>query len=276
MGNTSGPFRNAARYMMEEAFVIKIGSVLDDEAAIRTFSQDVASTPVAKILVHGGGRRATEVASALDVASKMVNGRRITDDRMLEVVTMVYAGLINKQLVALLQSAGIDALGLSGADGNVILAEKRPTQGEVDYGWAGDIKAVNIDLLRALMDGGSVPVLNAITHDGNGQLLNTNADTIASRTASCLAEAMETHLVFLFDFPGVLKNIEDPKSLITHLNFHQYEELKARGEIIGGMLPKLENAFSTIKAGVSSVRIGAIGATKDILEGQGPFTLLTP
>ena len=214
------------------------------------------------VLVHGGGRRADEVLKATGAKPQMIEGRRITDHETLEVVTMVYAGSINKDIVAQLQARGTNAIGLSGADGNAILATKRPVRA-IDYGYAGDVVAVNAPLLDALLRLGLRPVLCPITHDRHGQLLNTNADTIANETARALAAAGHTvQLHYCFEFPGVMRDIHDPESVIDRLTPGSYERYRSEGVISGGMIPKLDNAFGAIAAGVDTVVIGDIAALR--------------
>jgi acetylglutamate kinase len=205
-------------------------------------------------LVHGGGRSATKIAARLGIESKMVNGRRITDADMLSVVTMVYGGLVNKNIVAGLQAKGVNALGLTGADMNVILSDKRPVK-EVDYGFVGDVKQVNADLLAQLIQQGVVPVMAPLTHDGQGHILNTNADTIAGETAKALARNFDVTLIYCFEKAGVLLDENDDNSVIPTLSRSQFNEYVEKGIIRGGMIPKLENAFQSIESGVSKVII---------------------
>ena len=206
-------------------------------------------------MVHGGGRRATQVAASLGIESKMVNGRRITDAEMLNVVTMVYGGLVNKNLVARLQANGVNALGLTGADIDVIRSHKRPLKDGIDYGFVGDVDKANGQMLSRLIEEGITPVMAPLTHDGQGTILNTNADTIASETAKALAPYYDVTLIFSFEKKGVLSNPDDDDSVIpviTHADFIKYKE---DGTISGGMLPKIENALAAIDAGVGRVII---------------------
>lgn len=238
--------------------IIKIGgNVIDDDIQLETFLEKFAAIPGKKILVHGGGKIATRMATKLGLEAKMVEGRRITDKDMLDVVTMVYAGLTNKNIVAALQKHNCDAIGLSGADGNVIKAVKRPVR-EIDYGFAGDILAdsVNSLAIKKFLDAGFTPVFSAITHNGTGQLLNTNADTIASALATSLADHYETSLIYCFEKNGVLMDVNDDNSVIENINAQQFETYKDRGVISDGMIPKLQNAFDAINRGVKSVYIG--------------------
>ncbi|MGN0002200.1 MAG: acetylglutamate kinase [Sphingobacterium composti] len=238
--------------------IIKIGgNVIDDDIQLEAFLEKFAAIPGKKILVHGGGKIATRVASKMGLEAKMVEGRRITDQDMLDVVTMVYAGLTNKKVVATLQKYTCDAIGLSGADGNVIKAIKRPVR-EIDYGFAGDILAdsVNSLAIKKFLDAGFTPVFSAITHNGSGQLLNTNADTIASALATSMAEHYETSLIYCFEKNGVLLDVNDDNSVIENITANDFVKYKERGVISDGMIPKLENAFEAINKGVKSVYIG--------------------
>lgn len=238
--------------------IIKIGgNVIDDDIQLETFLEKFAAIPGKKILVHGGGKIATRIASKIGLEAKMVEGRRITDKDMLDVVTMVYAGLTNKNIVATLQKYNCDALGLSGADGNVIKAVKRPVK-EIDYGFAGDILAdsVNSLAIKKFLDAGFTPIFSAITHNGNGQLLNTNADTIASALATAMAEHYETSLIYCFEKNGVLMDVNDESSVIEHITAKDFSLYRERGVISDGMIPKLQNAFDAINKGVKSVYVG--------------------
>ena len=229
--------------------------MVEDDQQLSRLLQDFGAIKGRKVLVHGGGRRATKVAAQLGIETKMVDGRRITDAPMLDVVTMVYGGLVNKQVVARLQAGGLNAIGLCGADANIILSHKRPLKSGVDYGFVGDVDSVGGDTLAALIEQGLVPVIAPLTHDGEGHILNTNADTMASETARALARHYNVTLIYAFEKPGVLANPDDDSSLIpviTHESFLQY---KADGTISGGMLPKIENALQAVEAGVSRVII---------------------
>jgi len=238
--------------------IIKIGgNVIDDNIQLENFLEKFAAIPGKKILVHGGGKIASRLANKLGIEAKMVDGRRITDEETLDVVTMVYAGLTNKKVVATLQKYGCDAIGLSGADGNVIKAVKRPVR-EIDYGFAGDILAdsVNSSSIKKFLDAGFTLVFSAITHNSKGQLLNTNADTIASALATALSKLYETSLIYCFEKNGVLSNVEDENSVIESITATQFETLKKQGVIYEGMIPKLDNAFDAIQKGVKNVFIG--------------------
>ena len=242
--------------MKEKLTIVKVGgAVVEDEAQLAQLLKDFCAIEGRKVLVHGGGRRATQVGSQLGIESKMVDGRRITDADMLQVVTMVYGGLVNKNLVARLQANGINALGLTGADIDIIRSHKRPLKNGIDYGFVGDVDRANGQMLSRLIEEGITPVVAPLTHDGEGHILNTNADTIASETAKALAPYYDVTLIFSFEKKGVLRNPDDDNSVIptiTHADFIQY---KADGTISGGMLPKIENALSAIDAGVCCVII---------------------
>ena len=242
--------------MMEKITVIKVGgAVVEDEAQLTQLLQDFSAIEGRKVLVHGGGRRATKVAAQLGIETQMVNGRRITDASMLEVVTMVYGGLVNKNVVARLQAQGIDALGLTGADIDVIRSHKRPLKNGVDYGFVGDVDRADGDKLHTLIEAGIVPVMAPLTHDGMGNILNTNADTIAGETAKALANHYDVTLVFCFEKKGVLSNPDDDESVIPTITRADFDRYVADGTISGGMIPKIENAFNAIDAGVGRVVI---------------------
>lgn len=241
---------------MQALTVIKIGgNIIDDEAKLSSFLKDFALLDGKKILVHGGGKLATKLAAQLNIPQQMVEGRRITDGETLKLVTMVYAGLINKSVVAQLQAAGCNALGLTGADGNAVLAHKRQLK-DLDYGFAGDVDAVNGGLLNLLLEHDVAPVLAPITHDRKGQLLNTNADTIAQETAKALSAFYNVQLVYAFEKSGVLLDADDENSVIPLITPHTYAELKAAGRVFAGMVPKLDNAFAALSNGVKKVLIG--------------------
>jgi acetylglutamate kinase len=242
--------------MQEQLSILKIGGkLLADEAQLKAMLEVFIRQAGKKILVHGGGNRANELIKALGIEPKMVNGRRITDEPTLEIVTMVYAGSLNKALVARLQAMGCAAIGLSGADANIILAHKRIVK-DIDYGFAGDVDAINVAALQHLLAGDLVPVCCAITHDGKGQLLNTNADTIASTLAVALAPHFRVSLQYSFERPGVLRDPLDDTTVITSLNKALYQQYKEDGVITDGMIPKLDNAFAGLAAGVKEVVIG--------------------
>ena len=236
--------------------VIKIGgNVIDYPEKLEEFLAIFAKVPGYKVLVHGGGVMASRFGESLGVMPEMVDGRRITDKDTLDIVTMVYAGLINKSLVAKLQALKVNALGLTGADGNLIRSTKRPVKG-IDYGFVGDIKSVNTDLLELLLQGDILPVINAITHDKKGQLLNTNADSIASALATSLSKDHVVDLYFCFNKAGVLVDENNEQSIIPLINEDIYAELRKENVIHSGMIPKLDNAFEALAMGVQRVWIG--------------------
>lgn len=251
---------------MEKLTLIKVGGKIVEEAdTLKHLLRDFAAIEGYKVLVHGGGRSATKIASQLGIESKMVNGRRITDADMLHVVTMVYGGLVNKNIVAGLQALDVNALGLTGADMNIMRSEKRPVA-EVDYGFVGDVKEVNADLLATLIKQGIVPVLAPLTHDKKGNMLNTNADTIAGEAAKALAKHFDVTLMFCFEKKGVLLDENDDDSVIPELSREEFQDYVEEGVIQGGMIPKLENAFQAIDAGVKEV---IITKASEIEKGNG-------
>lgn len=233
------------------------GGIIDEAAELLKFLELLAQTSGLKILVHGGGKGASTMMRELGLTPQLINGRRVTDAATLDIVTMFYAGKTNKQVVAELQQLGVNALGLSGADGNVICGAKRPVK-DIDYGFVGDLEpaSVNANLLQQLLAAGLTPVLCPIIHDGHGQLLNTNADTIASAVAVALAGAYTVKLHYCFEKNGVLRDVADEQSVIPKINAEKYVELKQQGIIADGMLPKLENSFAALNQGVSEVIIG--------------------
>ena len=245
--------------------IVKVGGgVVEDATSLVRLLNQFASLEGRKVLVHGGGRLATSMAASLGIESRMVGGRRITDEKMLEVVTMVYGGLVNKRIVAGLQAKGVKAIGLTGADGDIIRSHKRPlkrvkmddgTEQMVDFGFVGDVDKVDARLLSSLIESGNVPVVAPLTHDGEGNILNTNADTIASSVAQALAEYYEVTLTFCFEKAGVLRDANDEGSVIPLINEEQASRLIAEGIIAGGMIPKIENAFDALHKGVRQVVI---------------------
>ena len=241
---------------MEKVTIVKVGgAIVEDNEQLAQLLTDFAAIPGKKVLVHGGGRRATKVAAALGIESKMVNGRRITDAQMLEVVTMVYGGLVNKNLVAKLQAKGVNALGLTGSDMDVIHSHKRPVKDGVDFGYVGDVERANGKMLQTLIQEGITPVMAPLTHDGNGNILNTNADTIASETAKALAPYYDVTLIYSFEKKGVLSNPDDDNSVIPVITRSDFEKYQADETIGGGMIPKIENALAAVDAGVKEVII---------------------
>ena len=242
--------------MKEKLTIVKVGgAIVEDEAQLSQLLKDFSAIEGKKMLVHGGGRKATKVAEALGIESKMVNGRRITNADMLNVVTMVYGGLVNKNLVARLQASGVNALGLTGADMDVIRSHKRPLKDGIDFGFVGDVDKANGQMLSKLIEEGITPVMAPLTHDGQGNILNTNADTIASETAKALAGFYDVTLIFSFEKKGVLRNPDDDDSVIPTIMRTDFIKYKDDGTISGGMLPKIENALAAIDAGVKEVII---------------------
>lgn len=241
---------------MRNITVIKVGgAIVEDEARLDDLLDRFARVDGPKVLVHGGGRRATKVAAALGIETKMVDGRRVTDADMLEVVTMVYGGLVNKNVVARLQARGVNALGLTGADMNVMLSHRRPLKNGVDYGFVGDVDKVDGQALTSLLERGVIPVMAPLTHDGKGSLLNTNADTIAAETAKALTPFFDVTLVYCFEKAGVLANPDDDGSVIPVITKDDFATLIANGTISGGMKPKIENALAAVGQGVRRVII---------------------
>lgn len=256
---------NTKRMLMGKLFVIKIGgNVIDSDAALQSFLDDFATIPGKKILVHGGGKIATSIGKQLGIEPNYINGRRITDAATIDLVTMVYGGLLNKKMVAALQALGCNAIGLTGADANIIPANKRPVK-ETDFGFVGDIRneeigKKNIELLLA---NGLVPVVAPLTHDGKGRLLNTNADTIASSLAVALSASYNVRLIYCFEKKGVLENVEDDSSVISLIDQEKYKQLLAGQKLADGILPKIDNAFAAIGNGVNEV---LIGDAKDLVQ----------
>jgi len=256
----------------EKLSIVKIGgTIIEDDLSLKAFLKLFANLKGKKILVHGGGKRATSIASKLGIESKMVNGRRITDAETLEVITMVYGGLVNKNIVAQLQALQVDAIGLTGADINSIASEKRPIK-EVDFGFVGDVKKVAHKSIDKLIQADFTPVFCAITHDGKGQLLNTNADTITSQVAVGMSELYETSIYYCFELNGVLKDINDKNSVVKYLNTSLYKELLSDGIIVDGMLPKLENCFDALNHGVKTINMGN---TSMLTQENDNFTRIT-
>lgn len=241
---------------MEKLTVIKVGGkIVEETESLQQLLTDFCAIPGYKVLVHGGGRSATKIAADLGIESHMVNGRRITDADMLKVVTMVYGGLVNKNIVASLQACGVNALGLTGADLNVLRSDKRPVKDGIDYGFVGDVKEANSSILAKLIADGIVPVMAPLTHDGHGNMLNTNADTIAQETAKALSKHFDVTLIYSFEKKGVLRNADDDDSVIPHITREEFQAYVADGTVQGGMIPKLENAFQALDAGVKKVII---------------------
>lgn len=268
---------------MDKLYIIKIGgNIIDDETKLSSFLKSFTEVEGKKILVHGGGKLATRMAEAMGIQQQMIDGRRITDAETLKIVTMVYAGYINKNIVAQLQSIKCNAIGLCGADGNCMLAHKRVKgkaspfekglEEAVDYGFAGDIDFINIDLLNLLLQNNEAVVIAPITHDGKGQLLNTNADTIAQEVAKAMSKLYEVHLVYCFEKSGVLLDVNDETSVIEKITASKYEELKhphsgGMGAISAGMIPKIDNTFVALKGGVNKVIIGKADELQQLING---------
>ncbi|WP_295983894.1 acetylglutamate kinase [uncultured Algibacter sp.] len=256
----------------EKLSIVKIGgNIIEDETSLNAFLELFSNLEGKKILVHGGGKRATHMASKLGIESKMINGRRITDADTLEVITMVYGGLVNKNVVTKLQALNTDAIGLTGADVNSIKSDKRPVK-EIDFGFVGDVKEVAHNSIDKLIQTDFTPVFCAITHDGNGQLLNTNADTIASQVAVGMSNLYDTSIYYCFELNGVLRDINDKDSVVRHIDSKVYKELLEQGIIADGMLPKLENCFDALKNGVNNINMGN---TSMLTQANDNFTTIT-
>lgn len=259
---------------MDKLYIIKIGgNIIDDEQKLTAFLEDFSNIDGRKILVHGGGKLATRMADTLGIQQQMIDGRRITDAETLRIVTMVYAGYINKNIVAKLQSFNCNAMGLCGADGDAILAHKRKHP-VVDYGFVGDVDAINTDLADMLLSRNIALVFAPITHDQQGQLLNTNADTIAQELAKGLSALYEVNLVYSFEKSGVLLNADDDSTVIPSINPDYYQQLKAQKKIFAGMLPKLDNAFTALNSGVSRVIIGKAEQLHQLIGGSAGTTIV--
>ena len=245
---------------MDKLLIVKLGGkILEQQELLDQFIDFYAAYPHPKILIHGGGKQATAYAEKLGVETKMVEGRRITDKPMLDVALMTYAGLLNKSLVAQINARGEKAIGVTGADGNLIVSDKRPP-GAVDYGFVGDIRSVQAETFKTLLDAGLPPVVCALTHDQKGQMLNTNADAVANAIAQGLQANYTVELWLCMDLPGVLENIEEPESLLAEISPKRYTELKSAGKIHQGMIPKLDTAFASLDAGVDTVYISNVEA----------------
>ncbi|RIA10681.1 N-acetylglutamate kinase [Flavobacteriaceae bacterium MAR_2010_72] len=257
---------------MKTLKIIKIGgNIIDNDEALHSFLKSFASLSGPKILVHGGGKLATKLAQQMNVEVKMVDGRRITDQETLDIITMVYAGKINKDIVVKLQASRCNAIGFSGADGNTIVSVKRPVK-VIDYGFAGDVIRVNTETLNVLLNANVTPVFCAITHDENGQLLNTNADTIASELAIGFSDSYQTELYYCFEKNGVLQDVNDDNSVISHINTNNYQDLIDKNIISDGMLPKLNNCFHAIQKNVKKV---CIGKPEMLFDTHANFTTIT-
>lgn len=256
---------------MPKLNIVKIGgAIIEEEAKLLPFLENFAALEGPKILVHGGGKKATAWAEKLGIPVQMKDGRRVTDAATLELITGLYAGQVNKNIVAHLQGMDCNALGLSGADANAIQAVKRPVKA-IDYGFVGDVKQVNDTWFKHLLDQNISPICCAITHDKNGQLFNTNADTITAEIGKALAQDFKVKISYCFELPGVMKDINDPNSLIEKINQASYQQLLLNNTISAGMLPKLHNAFDALQAGVKEVAIGATNMINQTI----PYTSIT-
>ena len=283
MGSTDGIIRDLKRAIMnnfsgdkEKLFVIKIGgNVIDDPYKLNSFLKDFSAIESRKILVHGGGKIATDVGKKLGIESKYIDGRRITDDETINLVTMVYGGLVNKQIVAQLQSFNCNAIGLTGADANVLPAKKRLVK-EIDYGWVGDIGAGNLSSKpwQLFLENGLTPVAAPLTHDSHGHILNTNADTIASVVAVNLSSHYEVNLIFCFEKNGVLQDVADEDSVINKINEADYLSLKKNNQLFAGILPKIDNAFDAVNNGVGEVVIGNSSKLSLLIKGESGTKIL--
>ncbi|HTD92248.1 MAG TPA: acetylglutamate kinase [Chitinophagaceae bacterium] len=259
---------------MDKLYIIKIGgNIIDDDKKLPSFLQEFAAIEEKKILVHGGGKLATRLAEQMGVEQKVIDGRRITDAETLKIVTMVYAGYINKQIVAGLQGNNCNAIGLTGADGDAILAHKR-NHPVIDYGFVGDVDAVNTSLLRLLLDRNIAIVFAPITHNQQGQLLNTNADTIAQELAKAMCAEFDVSLIYSFEKDGVLLDADDDSTVIPEINAAYYQQLKAKQKIFAGMLPKMDNAFAALNSGVNRVIIGKAEHLSQLITGSAGTTII--
>ncbi|HZK03391.1 MAG TPA: acetylglutamate kinase [Bacteroidaceae bacterium] len=246
--------------MKRSIIIVKVGGkIVEDTNSLKQFIENFSAIPGNKILVHGGGRSATTIAAKLGVENKMIDGRRVTDLEMLKVVTMVYGGAVNKEIVAGLQAKGLNAIGLTGADLDLIRSVKRPKNG-IDWGYVGDVVAVNNAFITLLIEQGIIPVLAPLTHDGAGQLLNTNADTIAGEVAKSLAKLFKVTLIYCFEKPGVLLREDDESTVIPYISYYDFPQMVENGIITGGMIPKIQNAFNALNAGVKTVLITSVSS----------------
>jgi acetylglutamate kinase len=260
---------------MQQLIIVKIsGNIIDDAIALESFIEKFAAIDAHKILIHGGGKLATEMATTMQIPQQMIEGRRITDEDTLKLVTMVYAGFINKNIVAKLQAKACNAIGLSGADANVILAKKREVK-NIDYGFVGDVIAegINDNFLKLLLENNTTPIIAPITHNGEGQLLNTNADTIANEIAKAMSAHYKVQLIYCFDKKGVLENVADENSVIKFITKENIETLKANGIIHEGMIPKIDNAMQAVDAGVYKVSLGHALDLNKIINGNEGTTI---
>jgi len=261
---------------MDKLYVIKIGgNIIDDETKLSLFLKEFANIDGNKILVHGGGKLATKLADQLGIASKYINGRRITDEATIDVVIMVYGGLINKKIVAKLQALQCNAIGLTGADANIIPATKRPVN-DIDYGFVGDVAVEELGFanLSLFLMSNLTPIIAPLTHDNKGQMLNTNADTIASSIAIALSILYDVQLIYSFEKSGVLMDVNDENSVIRSITPSSYQDLKSGKKIFEGMLPKLDNAFAALDNGVKKVIIGKAEQLNDMINGNAGTTIV--
>jgi len=259
---------------MDKLYIIKIGgNIIDDEAKLSSFLKDFASVKGNKIMVHGGGKLATRMAEQMKVPQQLLDGRRITDAETLKIVTMVYAGYINKNIVAQLQKNHCNAIGLCGADGDAILAHQRQHP-VLDYGFVGDVDAINSDLIRTLLEKNIAVVFAPITHDQQGQLLNTNADTIAQEVAKGMSNMYDVQLIYSFEKAGVLLDAADESTVIPEINPGYYQQLRSKNRIFAGMIPKLDNAFTALNNGVGKVMIGKAENLKELIAGTSGTTII--
>lgn len=268
---------------MPALYVVKIGgNIIDDEKKLTSFLKDFAAIKGYKILIHGGGKLATKLAEQMNIPQQLIDGRRITDAETLKIVTMVYAGYINKNIVAQLQANNCNAIGLCGADGNIILAHKREVLnsppaggvGSIDYGFAGDVDAINTSLLKSILDQQVSVVMAPITHDQKGQLLNTNADTIAQEIANAMSTLYDVQLIYSFEKSGVLLDANDDNTVIPAINPTYYQQLKTEQKIFAGMIPKLDNAFAALDKGVKKVIIGKAEQLTDLITGKAGTSIV--
>ncbi|MBC7397307.1 MAG: acetylglutamate kinase [Bdellovibrionales bacterium] len=259
--------------MRNRLVVVKIGGhIVDNDAALDSALVLFSRIKGKKVLVHGGGKVATDLASELSIPQTLIEGRRVTDKETLKVATLVYGGLVNKTLTVKLQALDINAIGMTGADGNLIRAKKR-AKGEIDYGFVGDVERVNGPLLKSFLEQGLTPVIAPLTHDGDGQLLNTNADTIAQEVAKSLCRDYDVTLVYGFEKIGVLLDLEDETSLLREITPSVFQHLRAEGKVFDGMIPKLENAFRAIESGVKRVCLGKAETLIDLIDGKSGTSL---
>ncbi len=263
--------------MKELLYIVKIGgNVIDDKNNLHLFLKEFASIAEKKILVHGGGKIATAIGDKLNIQSQYIDGRRITDDDTIDLVTMVYGGLVNKKIVAELQALECNAIGLSGADGNLLPAKKRPVK-SIDYGWAGDVNFSDIDvsIWKVFIDNNLVPVLAPLTHDRRGHMLNTNADTMASILAAALSKLYNVRLIYCFEKNGILTEVNDESSVVAELNAKNYDQLKADKKLFAGILPKIDNAFEAIHNGVEQVIVGNSNKLVELVKGKSGTKIIS-